>query len=119
MLPLLALLSALRLFIGAAVLLSLYRAIRTYVLLRGKHAIRELIWEHSDHVIVRDGEGWEYKVVVMADSFVHPWAVVLSLRLRAYPKIRGRCMDAVGFVVRQQQSKGNHDHPVSTMAHSG
>ncbi len=82
------------------------------ILLELKIAINRMLLEHRMEDLVRHGVPFEkhaYNDIGIKDK----------ASLRAYPKIRGWCMDAVGFVVRQQQSKGNHDHPVSTMAHSG
>jgi hypothetical protein len=79
--PLLALPLALKLALGMTVLFSLYRAIYTRILLRGKRSIRELIWEPTGGVVVWDGKGQEHEGVIAPDSFVYPWAVVLNLKL--------------------------------------
>jgi hypothetical protein len=81
LLPPLALPHSLELAIGIVVLLSLYRAIHTHVLLRGSRATRGLVWESSGRIVVRDGENREHEAQVSVDSFAHPWAVVLRLAL--------------------------------------
>lgn len=67
---------------GLAVAINLCGAVHTHVLLRGKRAVRSLVWEATGNVVVRDGKGREHEGVLAPDSFAHPWAVVLNLKLR-------------------------------------
>lgn len=72
---------ALKLAMGVVVLSSLCRAIYTRVLLRGPRAIRAIVWGVCGDMVVRDGADREYQAQAAFDSFAHPWAIVLNLRL--------------------------------------
>lgn len=85
-LPLMAIPRWLTVLIGVLVVLSLYRAIHIHVLLKGRRAIRELILETSGEVTLCDGGGREHTSVISAGSFVHPWVIILNLKLRGGEK---------------------------------
>lgn len=67
---------------GVAVLICAYRSVGTHVLLRGERAVRELIWQPSGEIFVRDGAGHEHLGSLMQDSVAHPLAIILNLRLQ-------------------------------------
>lgn len=80
-----------QLLIAASVLVSVWHAFSRYVILRGADAITGLHCDGTNQWRVRFRAGHSAPATILPSSYVHPWLVVLNLRINK----RGRCRSSI------------------------
>ncbi len=80
-LPWLAVPFSVIILLAGVIVFSLYHALMTHVLFRGKKSVAALIWGMSGGLKVIDREGKVYEAVIKDNSFVNPHLIILNLRL--------------------------------------
>lgn len=67
-------------------IMSLFQGARRYALLKGKHAVTEIILKTNNEYVLAMGDKPRYvQAVLRRGSYVHPFLIILNFKLKRWP----------------------------------